>query len=113
MWLLHNLPIKRKVTLVILLTSGAAIFVTAAALFAFQLITFRQSFTRDLSALGEIIANHSTAAVAFKDKATAKEMLGVLQVKPHIVHAQIQLNDGSVFASYGQKVELPAEQRRD
>src|SRR5260221_994964 len=110
MWLLHDVPIKRKLTLVILLTSCAAIFVTAAALFAFQIITFRQSFTRDLAALGEIIANHSTAAVAFKDKVTAKEMLEVLQVKPYIVHAQIRLSDGSVFASYGQKVEVPAGQ---
>src|SRR2546421_10640222 len=101
MWLLHNAPIKRKVTLVILLISCAAIFVTAAALFCFQLITFRQTFNRDLAALGEIIANHSTAAVAFKDKTTAKEMLEVLHVKPHIIHAQIQLKDGSIFASYG------------
>src|SRR6266446_3970506 len=106
MWLLRNVPIKRKVTLVILLTSCAAMFVTAGALFGFQLITFRQTFTRDLAALGEIIAHHSTAALAFKDKQAATEMLAVLKVKPHIIHAQIRLSDGSVFASYGDEALL-------
>ena len=106
MQLLRNKPIKRKITLVILLTCGVALLVAGGALFAFQLITFRQNFNRSLIALGEIIAKHSTAAVAFKDKPAAKEMLEALKAKPHVSQARIWLNDGTLFAEYGETSNL-------
>ena len=102
---LKNIPIRRKVTLVILLTTITALLVAGGALLAFQLLAFRQDFRRDLSALAQIIASHSTAAVAFNDKKAAAEMLAALKAKPHIAQAQIRLEDGTVFARYGQEIK--------
>ena len=85
MKLLKNMPIKRKVTLVILLTCVVALLVTGGALFAFQVVNFRQDFTRSLSALGQITARHSSGAVAFKDKQAAKETLEALTDRKSVV----------------------------
>lgn len=101
MWFPKNIPIRRKLTLVILVSCTAALLVASMALFAFQLITFRQSFTRDLSALAEIIARNSTAALTFKDKEAAEEILSALKAKPHLLCAAIALPDDSVFARFG------------
>jgi PAS domain S-box-containing protein len=109
MRLLRNLPIRRKVILVILLISAAALLLTGGALFAFQLITFRNNFARDLTALGEIVASHSAAALTFKDKDGATELLQALKVKPTIAHAQLRLADGSLFAQFGETVEWKPE----
>jgi PAS domain S-box-containing protein len=98
---LTNMPIKRKVTLVILLISTIALLLASGCLFAFQLVTFKQGFTRDLSALGEVMASHSVAPLTFKDTQAANEILSLIKAKPHITHAQLRLNDGGLFAQYG------------
>lgn len=98
---LTNIPIKRKLTWVILLTSAGGLIAATLALFAYQLITFRQTYVRDLKVLSEIIANQSTAALAFGDKKTALELVSALVAKPNIVSAVIQLNDNTEFAQFG------------
>lgn len=106
MSLLRNKPIKQKVTLGILLTAGPAVFVACAALFVFQLITFHRGFTRDLAFFGDIIASQAPLMIAFDDP-TADDMFSPLEAKPHIVHAQITLKNGKVFAKYGRSVVGP------
>jgi len=66
-WFPRNIPIRRKLMLVVLVSSTAALLVASAALFAFQVYTFRQNFMRDLVALGEIVSANSTAAITFGD----------------------------------------------
>src|SRR5260221_85467 len=56
---------------------------------AYDLITFRQSMTHDLSALAAIIGNQSTAAITYDDKTSATEILGSLAAKQRIVAAGI------------------------
>ena len=58
-----------------LLICGAVLLVAIVALFAFQVVTFRSSFQRDTTTLAVIIANNSTAAMAFKDEEHATEVV--------------------------------------
>jgi two-component system NtrC family sensor kinase len=102
MWFPRNIPIRSKVTLVVLVTCGASLLVACVALFAFQLLNFQRSFKTDLSALAEIVANNSTAAVTFDDPPAAQEILSALKAKPHIVSATITSKDGALFAQFGQ-----------
>jgi len=53
-----------------------------------------------LSALTQIIADNSTAALAFDDPKSAEEMLSALHSRIHLVDACIYRADGSVLASY-------------
>jgi C4-dicarboxylate-specific signal transduction histidine kinase len=111
MWFPRNIPIRSKVTLVVLVTCGASLLVACVALFAFQLLNFQRSFMSDLSALAEIVANNSTAAVTFDDPAAAQEILSALKAKPHIVGASITDKNGAVFAQFGQGDDSTTLQR--
>ena len=105
-----NLPIQRKVTLVVLVTVTACLIVACLALFAFQLLSFRRNFINDLSAVSEVVANSSLAAVAFKDTDAANTILSGLKAKPHVRSASI-VQDGQIFAQFGERDDLVALSR--
>jgi signal transduction histidine kinase len=48
-----------------------------------------------------VIANNSTAAIAFKDDQAATEVVSALQAKPSVLAASLVLPDGSLFAHFG------------
>lgn len=95
-----NLPIERKICAAILLTCGITLLCSAAAILVAQMVTFRQAFTRDLETTATIIANNSTAALSFRDRNAANEILGAVRAKAHILEASIDLPEQSSFASY-------------
>ena len=97
----RDLPIQRKMLLMTLLICGAVLFVAIAALFTFQVLNFRSNFQRDTATLAAIIANNSTAVLAFKDANGAAEVVGSLKARPTVVSASLVLADGSVFARFG------------
>jgi PAS domain S-box-containing protein len=92
--------IQRKLMTVILLTSGVVLFLTCASFFAYEFITYRQATIRQLSAIGEIIANNSTGAIAFDSRDEAFEILSSLKAEKHIVAACLYDKDGNLFSSY-------------
>jgi PAS domain S-box-containing protein len=97
----RDLPIQKKMLLMTLLICGAVLLVAIVALFTFQVLNFRSSFQRDTATLAAIIANNSTAALAFKDAKAGAEVVGSLQAKPTVVSATLVLPDGTLFAEFG------------
>jgi PAS domain S-box-containing protein len=97
----RDLPIRRKMLLMTLLICGAVLFVAIAALFTFQVLNFRSNLQRDTSILAAIIADNSTAALAFKDHKVGEEVIGSLQAKPSVIGATLVLPDGTIFVQYG------------
>ena len=61
----RDTPIKRKLMLVILLTSGFALFLLGSALITYELLTFRRSQATNMEVLAEIIGANSTVAISF------------------------------------------------
>ena len=112
-----NQPITRKLLTVILLTSGAVLTLTCGTLFAYELVTFRQSMVQSLSTLAQAIAANSTASLAFQNPEDASQVLSALAADPHVVAAALYDRDGVVFASYarpsGPRAMLPREPARD
>ncbi|MDB6123718.1 MAG: hypothetical protein JWQ71_2711 [Pedosphaera sp.] len=98
--MLRNTPIKRKLTVIILLISTAVLLITCAAFFAYDLFTFRQSMVAHLSTLAEMTASTSTAALAFDNPKDAQETLSALKAEQHIVAACLYDKDGKFFAAY-------------
>jgi len=84
-----------------LMICGAVLLVAIVALFIFQVVNFRSNFQRDNSTLAAIIANNSTAAMAFKDDTAATEVVNSLKVKPTVLSASLVLPDGNLFAHFG------------
>ena len=98
---LRHLPIQRKLTLVIALSSMATLLLAVTTLFVFQWFYARSTITRDLLAQAEIIAANSTAALSFQDEKAATEILTALKSKPHILCACLYLPNRKLLAHYG------------
>jgi PAS domain S-box-containing protein len=106
MKLFRDFPIQQKMLVMTLLICGAVLWVAIAALFSFQILNFRSNFERDTTTLAVIIANNSTAAMAFNDDKAATEVVGALQAKPNVVAASLVLPDGSLFAHFGETEDI-------
>lgn len=104
----QDLPIQRKMLVTTLVICGVVLCVATAALFTFQVLNFRSNFQRDTATLAVIIANNSTAALAFNDDKTAAEIVGALQAKPSVVAASLVLPNGSLFAHFGEAEDARA-----
>ena len=96
----QDISIKRKLTAIIMIASTVALLLVSAGFVTYELVTFRQTMTRDLSTLAEIIGNQSTAALTYEDQKVAKEILAALSAKKHIVAAALYDKDGRLLASY-------------
>jgi signal transduction histidine kinase len=111
MWSFEDLPIKRKLSLVIMLTSLAAVLLACAGFAMYELVTLRRSMVSDLTTLANVIGATSTAALTFEDTKAATEFLAALKTKPHIVAACFYTKHGDFFVGYsreGGEVECSA-----
>ncbi len=97
---LRDVPIKQKLMVIIMLTTAAALLLSGIGIVALDSFLFRASMQRDLSALARIVADNSTAALAFDDPQTAGETLAALRARPHMVAACIFRANGNVLAYY-------------
>src|ERR1051325_683104 len=92
--------IKGKQTLIIMLTSGAALLLACLAFAAYEAVAFRHQMVEHLSIHAEVIGNNSTAALDFDDAKGAQETLSGLRADPNILGAVIYNRAGGVFAVY-------------
>src|SRR6266446_2797485 len=97
---LRDVSLKRKLTVIILLTSSVALLLACAAFVTYERVEFRQDMVDDLMVKAELFAEQSTAALSFKDPKAATEILHKLVAQKHIVTACIYRSDGHVFATY-------------
>src|SRR5882762_8333249 len=103
---LRNMPIRRKLIFMIMLISVSMMVLMRIALFAYEYLTFREATFRQISVLGRVIANNSTAALAFGNQADASETLSALHAEPNVVAAGLYDPAGKLFARY--PAERPA-----
>ena len=107
---LRNIPVRRKVILIIMLVTGGALLLAGAALVLSERWRFRSEMVADLGTLGDIIARNSTASVTFRDPDAANETLAALKARKPIVAAAIYPLDASLLGTYyrdGKKSPLP------
>ncbi|MFO1449257.1 MAG: ATP-binding protein [Opitutaceae bacterium] len=100
MTLFRDMPIRRKLTAMILITSGVVLLLTCSAFVGYELVTFRRVSVRQLATLAEIIAAESTGAVAFDNQRDATEILSALHAEGQIVAACLYDMKGRIFARH-------------
>jgi signal transduction histidine kinase len=98
--LLRNVSLKRKLTVIIMLTSGVALLLACVAFVYYERNVFRDSMVRDLTFKADVIGSQSTAALKFNDPKAALEILNKLPTEKHIVAGCIYTRNGKVFAKY-------------
>ena len=96
------LPIRSKLTAMMLLTSAAILLVTCAAFIAYDYVTFRRNSLEQTGTLGRIIATNSTAALAFRNREDGEDVLSALKGEPQVVAAALYDEEGRLFARYPQ-----------
>ena len=99
----RNIPIGQKLVIIIMVTTTAALLLAGCGIVLTDSLLFRGYLRRDLSALAQIIADNSTAALAFNDPKSAAETLGALRARSHVVGACIYRLDGNILASYSRQ----------
>ena len=95
-----RLSIRRKLTLITMATSSAALLVASTLFVLYDVRSFKKKIAEDLSVVAEGISINSTAALDFKEPGDAAAILAALQAYPHIVSAVIFDAKGEPFASY-------------
>ena len=95
-----DMPIRRKVALITLLTSCVAILSSSAVFIIGDHVTSRRALVRELSTVAQIVGRNSTAAVLFDDPEAGRDILSALGAKSNIAGAVIVDRRGEVFASF-------------
>jgi len=93
-------PIRQKLAIVTMLTTAAALLLAGAGIILADSVLFRGYLRRDLSTLARIVADNSTASLAFNDPDSAAQTLAALRARTHVAGACIYRSDGTVLATY-------------
>jgi signal transduction histidine kinase/DNA-binding response OmpR family regulator len=97
---MKEVSLRRMLATTTMASLGLALLLVSVAFVAYELITFRATMVRTLSAQAAIMAHQSTSAVVFGDPDTARETLSAMAAEPHVMSAAIYDRDGRLFASY-------------
>ena len=97
---LRDLPIQRKLVLIIMVTSLAVVLLSTTALMVSKIISFRSDLVENLSTLANVIGRNSTAALSFNDRRSAEETLSALKAESSVIAAAIFDTGGQTFATY-------------
>jgi signal transduction histidine kinase len=108
----QDYSIKKKLTWINMLVSGAALLLACVAFLAFDRSTFQATMVRGLSIQAQIAGANSASALLFSDPNSARKTLSALKAAPSILSAGIYTPAGEPFAIYwrdgrGEALALP------
>ena len=108
-----NHSISRRLTLMNMLVSGAALIMACTAFVAYDMVTFQKTMVRNVSTQAQIIGSNAVSALVFNDSQSAENTLSALKASPDILSAVIYTPEARPFASYsrdsgGQIPTLPS-----
>lgn len=95
-----HLTLQKRVTLVNLITTAAALLLATALLIGIEYLHLRRAFLEDLQVQARILANNSSAAVLFQDDKAASEILSSMHAAQHVGHVEIFDAKGKSRARY-------------
>ena len=104
----RNLPLKERLILICILTTGSTLFLASIIFIATELVSIRRTMVRDMTGVGETIATNVRSALAFGDRKSAEEVLGTLSAISGIRLATVYDRVGNLFAGYRRDGGLPA-----
>ncbi len=109
---LRDLSLRRKLTLVTMSITFAALVMACTAFLVYDQYAQRKSMGNDLALLADVLGANSTAALTFNDSNAAAEALGALRAQQRVVAACLYGSDGTPFAQFQRdsstRVEWPA-----
>ncbi len=92
--------LSNKLTAMNMTVSAAALLLAGAAIFIYDLHTFRINLASSVSVQAEIVGSNSVSPLIFNDPRSAENTLSALRASPHITYAGIYDPEGRFFAGY-------------
>src|SRR5262245_19547298 len=92
--------IRRKLTIVTTLTTTVALLLAAAALGTYEIVTFRRALSQKLTAVADVVGRNCTAALAFRDRSVANDVLAALTAESGVEEGAGYDREGQQFARY-------------
>jgi PAS domain S-box-containing protein len=96
----RDLPIKRKLTLITVAISGAALLLACAAFALHEQRQLRKTMSRDFAILADMFDANVASGLAFNDAVSIQQTLGTLGANRHIVAAGVYDLRGEIVARY-------------
>lgn len=99
-WPLRLRSVRAKLLAGVLFTSVAALLINGVALLFYDLRSYREAGTTDLTTQAGLIGRATTAALQFDDPEFAANILALLRERPNVRAAALYNSRGAVFARY-------------
>jgi signal transduction histidine kinase len=96
----RDLPIKKKLNIVIIFTSGVVLLLAALAFVITDVITVRRQMITEIFTLADLVGINSRAGLLFNNSGTIEKNIMALKVNPNIILTHVFSKDGKIFASY-------------
>ena len=105
--------IRRKLSMVIFCTSLLGLSLAGLALEIYERSSFRSALIDELASHADMLGMNTAASLAFNDRKSAQDLLGVLRLEHHVLGAFIYDSRGNIFAEYrrddvAEKLKPPA-----
>jgi signal transduction histidine kinase/DNA-binding response OmpR family regulator len=100
---LRDLSIRKKLTVIILLSTSVALLLACGLFLAYDLYNRREAMRHRLVMLSGVVEANSRASLAFQDRSSEEETLATLRAQEPIICAAIYRADGSLFAWYSRE----------
>src|SRR5437016_5489483 len=97
---LQRAPIKRKLTLIVMLTSAVGLLLASAMFIAYEWLAFRKTLAQEQTTLGKVVGANTAAALLFNDTKQAEQVLSALAAEPRVIAAGIYTPSREAFASF-------------
>lgn len=98
--LVKNISLRKKLLLVVLTACNTALLLASMAVIIFDRQSAKSTLQQEISVLGSVIAQRSSAALTFYDKQLAEENLLALSEKDTVISACMYASSGELFAVY-------------
>jgi signal transduction histidine kinase/ActR/RegA family two-component response regulator/uncharacterized membrane protein affecting hemolysin expression len=96
----HTLPIRRKLTWIVMVISGVVLLLAGSAIALYEVFAFRRALVRDTAVLADVVGTNVSGTLAFDDDAAARSALAALGSEEHVVAAALYDENGALFADY-------------
>jgi len=100
MYFFKNVPIKRKLTVLTMLTSGVALLLACIAFVTYEQLTFRRTMAAELSVLTDLFDDNVAPGLTFNDPKSIETTLRSLNAHRHILAAAVYDKNGKAVALY-------------
>ena len=105
----RDLPIRRKLLVMTLTSSAAALALASAGFLAWDVYRFRGELQEELHTQARVVADASAAPLSFGDRKTAFETLAPIGRSAHVQVVCLYSRDEKLFRAYGPESQCPAK----